>query len=293
MILIHKIKNNCGGLGDFIRSSIALYYLSKRLNFEYYIDMSNNINLDKCFIYKKYIGDTKNIKTITKIGSFCTSYDMIEYIKKLDDDIYFIITNLFGYVNINEINNILDEYTNEIIKPSDIVLNKINFLMEMYELKEKEYISCHIRCGDYSIGALDDNITYPKNSKIYNSINIYDINNYNKINEYIMNLIKNENKNIKIIIHSDSIYFKKKINLLYPNYTCMDISIKHITENLGDDTIDGYISTVAEFYILSKSKYIILPITYSGFSHWSSILGKINLYTNFNDIHIDILNFTN
>jgi hypothetical protein len=61
------------------------------------------------------------------------------------------------------------------------------------------------------------------------------------------------------------------------SYIFLDIDIQHVCNSYGKNTIESFISTLAEFYILSKSAGIIMPV-YSGFSHIASIIGTIPLY---------------
>jgi hypothetical protein len=68
------------------------------------------------------------------------------------------------------------------------------------------------------------------------------------------------------------------------------LDIKHIAEDVGANTSEGYISTIAEFYIISKARKIYMPEVYSGFSHVASYIEGKPLYTKINDERYNILN---
>lgn len=281
MIIIHKPTKETGGLGDFLRSSISLFILSKKMNFKYYIDLSNNIYLEKCFEYNKFLY-SENFISIS-IDKIFYTYD--EFYNKINNLInttnnYLIVTHAYGYIKKNEIYKYIDEYNNFILKPSKLLLENINFIMNKYNLSENNYISCHIRCGDSYLdnNLVDKDYRFEMNENIYSNINNF--------------IEKNTNKNDIILIHSDNINFKNTFINLYPKYKFLDIKFKHIVKNTicyGENNINSYLSTISEFYIISKSKKIILPISYSGFSHWASVISKKELICNFNDNHINCI----
>jgi len=292
MIIIHKLLNESGGggLGDFIRASIYLYYLSKKLNFEYYIDLSDNIYIEKCFTYKKII--YKDYKQIYLIDIHNSKEILNNLFKNTFENksVYVIISNYIDFINKNELNELIDDYNTNILKPSKLLSDNIDYLMNTYNLSDNNYISCHIRCGDYTLYKSIDDININERHHRDIRVNINDINTYNNINEFInKNLDLKEKDSCKIIIHSDNELFKKKLKELYPKYEILDIKIKHIVKNIGENNIDYYISTLSEFYIISKSKKVLLPISYSGFSHWASIIGKKDLIVNFKNKHLSFI----
>lgn len=290
MIIIHKLLNEsgAGGLGDFIRASIYLYYLSKKINFEYYIDLSQNIYIEKCFNYKKIkYNNCKEINLIDNPNSKNILNNLFVNTSQ-NNSVYVIISNYIDFIYKNELNQLIDDYNTNILKPSKLLSDNINYIMNKYNLSDNNYISCHIRCGDYTLYKSINDINIKERNHRDIRVNINDINTYNNINEFInKNLDMKEKESCKIIIHSDNELFKKKIKELYPKYEILDIKIKHIVKNIGENNIDYYISTLSEFYIISKSKKVLLPISYSGFSHWSSIIGKKELIANFKDNHLN------
>lgn len=273
LILIHKCK--FGGLGDFIRASISLFCFSKYLNFQYFIDFSDNPDFHKCFDYHKINIDNSNFETI--IITDYVNFNKMKYnIKKLKKKYYNILSNSFGFVSINTINQYIDEYNSTILKPSILVINNINSILNHYNLINNHYVSIHVRCGDYTINNVN-------NSHNDFRLDIHDMSNYHKLHNIITSYFNNSN--IPIIIHSDSIVFKQNMKSLYPQYIFLDIDIIHTSLNKNC----SYLSTISEFYLISSAHSICMPITYSGFSHWASVIGKKNLITSINNFHFTSL----
>jgi hypothetical protein len=111
-----------------------------------------------------------------------------------------------------------------------------------------------------------------------NRINL-SIENITNINEYLNYIKEKYNLNLKIIIHSDSQSIKDELYKLNNNYLILDINIQHVANNIGNNSRESFISTIAEFYIMSKAQSIFMIKSYSGFSHIASVIGKNQLYT--------------
>ena len=60
----------------------------------------------------------------------------------------------------------------------------------------------------------------------------------------------------------------------------MDIDIQHIANSLGNNDEKSYLSTLSEFYIISKANSTVMLDIYSGFPHLACLFGNNNLYTN-------------
>jgi len=265
-----------GGLGDFFRSAISFYALSKKNNYKYEFNFDKRPELNICFNTNTHNkNDLKNI-SITKYGEYVNKYDIQNIINLLESNNVNIISNIFGIESSEYILSLVDEF-NKLIKPSEIVLNEIDKILINNSLKDKEYISIHIRCGDKYLNNQD--IYCKEDERLSISTCLNDIE--NKINHFNNNHNPN---NLLLVIHSDSEILKSKFK---DKYIVIDTIIQHTA--IHSDTkndMNGFISTVAEFYIMSKSKSII-QITYSGFSQWSSILGKVPLYTYANSKMLD------
>ena len=284
LIIIHIHSLNCSGIADFLKSVISLYTLCKKLNIEYYIDLSYNQNLNKCFITKKIPDYIKNldyqyINIIDKIYSQEKINEFLEIISN-NPKVYYLYTNCCGFGDINEISLNIHEINKKIIYPSEFVINHINYIYSKYNISENNYISFHIRCGDYNMSNNINNI----NKHIFpdNRINV-SIENIININEYLNNLKLKYNLDLKIIIHSDSQIIKDELYKLNNNYLILDIDIQHVSNSIGSNTNESFISTIAEFYIMSKAHSIFMIKSYSGFSHMATVIGKNQLYTSNNN----------
>ena len=284
VIIIHKHKNKCGGIGDFIRAALSFYSICKRLNYDYYIDFEENQFMKECFDILKIPSDIdkKSSENITILDKY-NSIDLIQPILNninYNRKVYNIISNSIGIESKENINNIKTDFFNNIMKPSNKIINNINKIYLKNNIIENNYISVHIRCGDYNMS---------KNNSNDIRINLED----NKIYDNIFNLINNfkiiNNINIPIIIHTDSIIFKNKMKEIYNEYIYLDIDIKHIAENIGNNSEEAYISTISEFYIISKASKILLLNNYSGFSHIASIINNVELHTNIESLYFNLL----
>lgn len=290
-IIIHKHEFGCGGIGDFIRASLSFYSFSKRNNIEYYINFEENPHLNKCFNIKSFDINTIDKNKICQLNLMRGIYTIDKtqnenYIKDTLDQIinekkvYLIKSNAIGFESNDDINNILDDYFTNILLPSDIILDKIKNIYNDFNLTDSQYISVHFRTGDKNMAKNLKQITGHRDSRInLESDNTYNniINYRENINQYLQSI--NDYNGEKIVIHSDSNFFKDNITKIDPNYIKLDIKIQHIAESIGDLEINSFIDTIAEFYILAKAKFIILVSSYSGFSHLSSMIYKKKIYT--------------
>ena len=106
-------------------------------------------------------------------------------------------------------------------------------IAQIYQLINNNYISVHIRCGDYTMNR-EGTTDY--------RVNIYDENVYSDLNNKIQTFIRENNyQDKRIIFHTDSIFFKNKMREKYNQYIYPEIEIKHIAENAGTNTQNAYI----------------------------------------------------
>jgi hypothetical protein len=278
-IIIHKVTNGSGGLGDFIRASLSFYTFCKKNNVKYYIDFSGFKFLSECFELRQITQNIlnlpfENISFMNIIGEI-NSEKLNDIITK--PKIYNLISNTIGFQKSEDINKYIDKFFDKILKPSNHVLNYINDIYNKLKIEENKYISLHVRCGD-KIMCMNNNDN-PKKTHMLIDINeekIYD--NYKK---YINDFNKKYNKmNYPIILHSDSQIFKNKMKKNISELIIIDNEIRHNSENIGINTLESNIQTVAELYIIAKS-HCIFTYTYSGFSHMASLIYKKNIYTNY------------
>ena len=286
IIQIHK-ENSGGGIADLLKGMFTLYNECKKMNIKYYLDLSSNPKLKQCFnlpnipeYYKDFECETLNL--MDQIYDYNKFNELIiEKIKK--PKIYYIITNCCGFGNYIEYINNINEINN-IIKPSLIINEKINNLYNIYNFKENNYISIHFRTGDHNmIKQFNDNIN---NSNTDIRIEL-DNNIFEKIINKIDIMNKEYNKdNLPLIIHSDSNILKNNLKKLNDNLILLDINIQHICNNIGNNNEDSFISTISEFFIISKASKVFMMDVYSGFSHLASVIGNKELIVNIDDKHM-------
>lgn len=274
-IIIHCVKNGTGGIGDFIRSSISFYVFSKKNNLKYYIDFSNYKYFNECFELEK----------IPEINNYpFEELYIMNVVGKIEDKIlnklinkskvYYIYTNSFGFIDNQEINNYIYDYFKIVLKPSKKVENYIEKIYNEFNLKENNYVSFHLRCGD-KIMCMNNEENKNLTHVLFNIDNHDEINNLKKYIEIFMNKF---NLDLPIIIHSDSQILKKKLKDINDKLIIINNQIRHNSVDIGINTEESNIQTVGEFYLIAKS-YCILSKTYSGFSHYASLVYNKKLYT--------------
>ncbi len=282
-ILIHKHTLGCGGIGDFIRASISFYSICKRYGHQYFISFEGNNLLYNCF---ETIPIPQHINNLSKreidlINGTC-KFEFIQPVLDVLNQglVCELKSNLVGFESNDNINKVRQEYLNVVLKPTNHIKEAIKNIYNEYNLSDNNYISIHVRCGDRTMG-----------SKISKDIrvNIDSEETYKKYNGMIKYFEKIYSENLPIVLHSDSTVFKNKMKELNPKLIILDIDIKHIAEDIGNNTPNSYISTIAEFYIISKARKIYMPDVYSGFSHIASILEGKQFFTHISEERLDML----
>lgn len=273
-IIIHEHEYGCGGIGDFLRGALTLYSICKKYNYKYYIYLKENINLDKCFIKEKIplnIINDNNKENINIIDKYEDNV-IINFLNKIKNNkkVYFVKSNYFSPKYKESINNIKDEFFTNVLKPTQEILNIVNNIYLQNNIKKNEYVSVHIRSGDYNMS---------NNSSRDLRINLSNKNIYLDLNNKIQNILKKHNINIPILIHSDSLKLKNELKNINNNYIICDLQIKHIAEKIGIDTEEAVIDTIAEFYIVANANKIIMYPSYSGFSHIASLINNAEIYS--------------
>jgi hypothetical protein len=253
-IIIHKYSNK-NKIEDFIKSALSFYSLSYRLNYKYYIDFSENILLNECFNIET-IPNFIDISSLT-LTLFNEKLDDIKYIFDLfekESIIYYLKTNIFSFDSNENINIIKNIFFNNILKPNINIINNINDIYTKYKLQENNYICIYIKNKNNDMAI--------------------------KYNDLIEDIIKNENINLPIIIHSDSNIIKNdliKINNNYINYS---------------DNINN-ISNIIEFYFISNANKIIILDEYNEFIHLASLIKDKKLYISSDYLYVTLFNNSN
>jgi hypothetical protein len=298
-IIIHKSSSNYGGLGDFTRAAISFYSFCVKNDLDFYIDFSENPNMSHCFDIP-YIPDSiKNLQSISLnlIGGFC-DYNTMKNI--LDDilnnpKVYYIKSNYLGFEDVKDISKVRESFFKNILRPSKLVLDNIEKIYYCNTIKPYQYVSLHIRCGDYNIQNFQNSErntgqSYLEHKSLSNiRIDLEDSCIYSIYQNYINRLKIEYNIQLPFIIHCDSFKFKENMKKIYPEHMYLDIDIQHTSDNIGNNSKDSFLSTITEFYIMSKSSKIFVLLidginephtAQSGFSLMSSLVENIPLYTN-------------
>lgn len=280
-ILIHK--KNDEGIADFIRGSLLLYAICRMNNTKYYINFENypylkqSFNIDNIHIPNV---NKNEINLMSYIGKSCFCDNIVKKLSTILEQtgIYETASNIIEKNKNDLIMKFKNDYFLKVLVPSNNILNKIKNIYFKYGLSENNYISVHVRCGDYNL---------EKNTKATSkrSDRRFDVGgklrHFMKINIAVMKFMKDNNLNIPIVLHSDSKAFKEKMLGINKTYICLDLKIEHTGHSSEYNTAESYFDTIAEFYIISKSRYILLLNKYSGFSHIASLIENKPLYVNF------------
>lgn len=240
-----KETNFYFGLGDLIRSTIKLYYLSKILSFELIVDIQLHPISEYLIVqkhkYSDYVLANKN-----KVNYVC--YGAVEnYIINNDSDILLILTNDFYDEKVIDIE--CKNFIKQIFIPTEIfhkfMVNKIN------KIPNVPYNIFHYR--------INDNEFLNKSEEI-----VYDI--------YLEHLLKYKEKNDILITDTKKL---KNYIYLHDDIFMFDTKICHLGLSKDSDAIRD---TLFEFFLVTLSNKIK---TYckiheiSGFVKWISYIYDI------------------
>jgi len=247
------------GFGDFLKGTFSLYALSKKYNYNFYIDISEH-PIHKHFkknLPNNIITNGKRVHEFLFNVNIWNKNQLEGEVKNLlnkKENVILIETNI-------DIDNLLDNFDDNdrynlqnMISPTEHLKNKIFNLRKILNLKE--YNVLHIRTGDNNI-----------NNKIQDTI-------LDSVDSYIkkLNLI---DKNILLLSDSDDL--KRKLNDKY-NFITLNSKIIHLGYLNSEDKEKGIESTIIDFFLLCYSKKIYSLSVYhwnSGFSYMASRLYNI------------------
>lgn len=251
-IIVYDFKLHYGGLGDCIKffmfilnlcikNDIKLYYLKNDIFINNYLKLKYEkmyITLDNIINYNK----------IKYTDTFCITPNVYNIISPSDlyDDFNYKDTD----ININEVFEFNDS----------VKINSEKILLRLFNEKDNNYISIHLRLGD----------TYLETEKKF--INCYgDKREYNeeKLYNFIENMILcNEN----ILFFCDNNGYKLKIKEKYNSVMITDLNIGHT--GLINTTEKPVLDTITEFYLMTNSKKIFMA-SKSGFPKIASKFNNI------------------
>jgi hypothetical protein len=260
------------GIGDFIRGCFFVMQLTKLLNLEFELDISNHP-------IAKYIENSGKNPAI--------NYDNIEFISGLNRPPHlWQDTNM--HLDIDFANQIIDKLNNHfnsdtyafftyafpifttfldtgrekiksMLMPNTFMKEYIDNTLNEMNLSRNTYATIHIRSGDQ----------YLTNSEEM------DINFINKIKKHINELIV---PNKKYLIISDSNTLKVALKS-YPNFYIKNRRIEHLGgQYLKSEKTIGVMNTLLDFYLMSYSNTILAFSAYAhvtGFSKYCAAINKI------------------
>ena len=234
------------GIGDFLRSTLGLYNLSKTLHFNLIIDLSLHP-------ISEYIqSDTHQYSDLIKSGSkhlnlLIRRKKIIDFIKNSSDDVIL----MFGWMGLEVYDSLLsddaEKFMKSILKPNEIMKGYID--AEISQFPFKKYNIIHYRSGDADLF----------NNKDF----MYDVNHF----------IKNYEEND--ILMSDSNKFKKIILAECKNVFAFNTNIVHLGKAHA-----SVCDTLFELFIMINASRIKSYTTYrwcSGFAKVISFIYKIPL----------------
>jgi len=267
------VNKKSPGLGDFLRGSFYLMQLSRILNVEFKMDISNH-PMAEFIINDGKSGDINynNITFLIGHNRPDTSYLFnppnnvyfdIEFANKVIKEINKTRAKSVGlFTNAFPIYYNFSEYGRNVIKsqliPNKTMTDYIDRTFNSLQLKPNTYAVIHIRTGDEYISS-KKSTKPPFTHKILN----------------IINQIKNPAK--KYLILSDN-YALKLILKKIPNfYVYIHNNIEHLGGeiNYNNKSSDGTKNALLEFYLMSYSNSILSLSVYNHISGFSRYCGEI------------------
>jgi len=284
--IIHSHSLDCGGLGDFFRSLISFCGLCKQNDINFAIDLEQNPLLGACFKVRPIDESIKfepveYKKCIDGIGDFGTKFIAETIRRGAESRLTQVILSNCAVLGdrplvLSGISSLKEE-----IGPSELTLAKIQELYQRHGLKEGNYASFHLRCGDLFMTRRFGFQRYRKNIVDHRvSLATDSVEKYSRL---LLNCVDRVKKDSVLIVHSDSIEMKSKLKKSISRssnkdrFVFLDVKPQHTASYLGENSIDSFAMSVAEFYIISTSINVFMPI-YSGFSHLAAVLGDVSLF---------------
>jgi hypothetical protein len=269
------------GIGDFLRGTFFLMQLSKILNLEFEIDISNHPISQ--FIINKGLNPEINYNNIEfKNGLNRPPGDKLLYRINPPNNIYFEI-NFINQI-ISELNNSNTEcfslfsnafplyynfkdegrnYLKSQLLPNEIMVKYIDETLHQLRLEKNTYAVLHLRTGD----------EYLSKNKVIDHRFI------NNINKHIDSIIV---PGKKYLLLSDNNLLKKYLKNR-PNFYILFNKIEHLggeisikgQNNAGTKDNNGVKNTMIEFYLMSFSNSILSMSVYDHISGFSKYCAEI------------------
>jgi len=264
MLCVHKYLTVCRtnpqppGIADFLRGTVALYYYSKKYNYDFYLDGTHPL-------FSFLQPSTRIVKALD-----LNTYELIPPLQysEIDGELqklfekkenFTVLTNcpyqkiedkLFNY---GPIRQDAREFLQEMLKPNELIQKKVLSIFEtVYKINPaSKFKVIHLRFGDKFI-----NTTETISTDIY-------LHHYIKV----LNIISYSEE--PIILMSDATMIARKLKKDIPQLLYWDNHKIHLG-SLEKDPNEGIQDTLTDFFIMSKSNEI-----YSAASGFSVIISEI------------------
>lgn len=268
-IAIFDGKTRHGGLSDRLRGIVSLYAYCKKNSINFKILHEHPFNLTDYLLPNKYDWEIKatelsyNKKTSRPVFLFThflnSCYHKI-YLKK-----FYRFSELHIYTNTDIYDNEYTELFNELFKPSTLLLDAINY--NISNIGNTNFLAIVLRfqqlLGDFKEDGYEILPLEEQELLITKCLS--------KIKE----LSKNEQK---VLITSDSSKFLKEASKLEYVYTIPG-NVVHM-DYTYDSTIEIYLKSFTDLFVLSKARKIILLKTgkmyKSGFPKRAALISNTN-----------------
>lgn len=268
-IAIFDGKTRHGGLSDRLRGIVSLYAYCKKNNINFKILHDHPFTLTNYLIPNKYNWEIKATDLSYNNKSSRPVFLFTHFLNSCYHKIYLKKFHRFNELHIYTNTDIYDnEYTqlfNELFKPSNLLLNTINY--NISNIGNTNFLAIVLRfqqlLGDfredgYETLSLDEQKTL-----------------IDKCISKIEELSKNEQK---VLITSDSSKFLNEVSKLEYVYTIPG-NVVHM-DYTYDSTIEIYLKSFTDLFVLSKARKIILLKTgkmyKSGFPKRAALISNTN-----------------
>jgi hypothetical protein len=269
------------GIGDFLRGTFFLMQLSKILNLEFEIDISNHPISQ--FVINKGLNPEINYNNIEfKIGMNRPPLEKLLYTLNPPNNMFFEIDFINQIISaLNNSNtecfplfsnafpmyyNFKDEgrnYLKSQLLPNEMMVKYIDETFDQLKLEKNTYAVLHLRTGDQYLS---------KNEVIDHDF-------INKINKHIDKMIV---PGKKYLLLSDNNVLKEHLKHR-PNFYVLFNKIEHLggevnikgENNTGTKDSDGVKNTMLEFYLMSFSNSIFSISVYDHISGFSKYCAEI------------------
>ena len=259
------------GIGDYLRGCFCLMQLSKLLNIEFEIDISQHplskyieqphsiqgVNYNNIEFYMETNTVNRNFIIEDRLTNINKPFlvNIINYLNCQNCETFGLFSNAFPFFNIYTEEG--KEFVRSRLRPNSFMNSYIDITLNELGLVKKGYGVIHIRMGD----------TFIQNENLCNITLI------NKVKNVLKNIITPDKK---YLIISDSNLLKRALKV----YSNLYMYVRKI-EHLGGEAMkcvdtNGIMNTMLDFFIMEHSNAILSLSVYGHISGFSKYCGIIN-----------------